>query len=252
MNRDILMETVIDAERSHELEKTRAAMCVFSPEQIAGPYFRNDRLHRYDITEGAEGVPMELILSIVNVKTCEPIEGLLVDIWHCNAQGRYSGWSEVDPDKEALSGEIGSIPRTDEDSYLRGCGFTNVLGNCSFRSVFPGFYAGRSIHVHVAVRKLDEHNNDRHVAYVGQLYVPESISSHISELPGYAGRKITRLTNEQDEIYSEMHGFGTLMDMEWIYRGTAQERLLGTVVIGVDPDALSAHITPEDFYKDTV
>jgi len=252
MNRDIKMEDFIKAAHSNDLEKTQATLCVFSPEQIAGPYFRNDRLERYDITEGADGVPMELVLNIVNFNTCEPVEGLLVDIWHCNTQGLYSGWSEVDPDQEAPSGEIGSIPRTDEDSYLRGCGFTNEYGNCSFLSVFPGFYAGRSVHIHVTVRKLYEQHNDRHVAYVGQLYVPELISAQINELPGYAGRKIARLRNEQDEIYSEMHGSGTLLNIDWVNRGTAQERLLGTVVIGVDPDAFSTYITPEDFDKDTV
>lgn len=231
--------------------RTRARMCVFSPEQIAGPYFRNDKLQRVDITECVAGIPLQLNLRIVNSATCQPVEGVLVDVWHCDSRGRYSGWSGVDPDQEAPSGEIGSIPRTDEDSYLRGCGFTDKNGDSSFRTIFPGFYAGRATHVHVAVRKPGD-NEDRHVAYVGQLYFPELISSRVNESQAYVGRKIARLTNAQDEIYSEMQGLGTLLDVGWIHRGTTEERLLGSVVIGIDPDAFSEHIKPEDFDKDTV
>lgn len=250
---DVFMKkTPINPSVLDKAASVNSPMCLFSPEQIAGPYFKNDRLERFDITEGAAGVPLQLNLKVLHACTGEPVEGVLVDVWHCNAQCRYSGWSAVDPDQEAPSGEIGAIARTDEDTYLRGCGFTDRHGRREFLTIFPGFYAGRAIHVHAAVRKVLEHDHDRHVAYVGQLYFPELISSQINELPDYAGRKISRLTNAKDEIYSEMDGYGTLMDVGWINRGSKDERLLASAVIGIDPEAFSQHIKPEDFDKPTV
>src|SRR5690606_41380608 len=65
----------------------------------------------------------------------EPVTGALVDIWHCNARGAYSGWSKVNPDQEVDVGDIGSIPRTDDDTYLRGGQFTDKKGIVRFTTI---------------------------------------------------------------------------------------------------------------------
>src|SRR5689334_16752480 len=84
-----------------------APVYLLSPEQIAGPYFRNPKLIRRNISEGADGIPLVLRLTIVDAMTGQPVTGALVDIWHCNARGAYSGWSKVNPDKEVDVDDIG-------------------------------------------------------------------------------------------------------------------------------------------------
>ena len=131
---------------------------LLSPEQIAGPYFRNPKLIRRNISESADGIPLVLRLAIVDAMTGEPVTGALVDMWHCNARGAYSGWSKVNPDQEVDVGDIGSIPRTDDDTYLRGGQFTDKKGIVRFTTIYPGFYAGRTLHIHVAVRITSGNN----------------------------------------------------------------------------------------------
>lgn len=116
--------------------------CQLSPEQIAGPYFRNPKLIRRNISEGVDGIPLVLRLTIVDAMTGQPVTGAVVDIWHCNARGAYSGWSKINPDKKVSVGDIGSIPRTDDDTYLRGGQFTDKNGIVRFTTIYPGFYAG--------------------------------------------------------------------------------------------------------------
>ena len=126
-----------------------SAVYLLSPEQIAGPYFRNPKLIRRNISEGVDGIPLVLRLAIVDAMTGQPVTDALVDIWHCNARGAYSGWSKVNPDKEVDVDDIGSIPRTDDDTYLRGGQFTDKNGIVRFTTIYPGFYAGRALHIHV-------------------------------------------------------------------------------------------------------
>lgn len=109
-----------------------------SPEQVAGPYFRNPKLIRRNISEGMDGIPLVLRLTIVDAMTGQPVTGAVVDIWHCNARGAYSGWSKVNPDKEVDVGDIGSIPRTDDDTYLRGGQFSDKKGIVRFITIYPG------------------------------------------------------------------------------------------------------------------
>src|SRR5438046_1868363 len=67
------------------------ASCILTPEVTAGPYYIDGQNIRQDITDGQQGVPMHLELQFIDVKTCEPATGLLVDIWSANATGVYSG-----------------------------------------------------------------------------------------------------------------------------------------------------------------
>ena len=68
-----------------------AADCVLMPELTEGPYYLDLDLARRDITEGRNGVPFELAVTVVDAGSCEPIEGAAVDVWHCDAEGAYSG-----------------------------------------------------------------------------------------------------------------------------------------------------------------
>ncbi|CRL51001.1 MULTISPECIES: intradiol ring-cleavage dioxygenase [Pseudomonas] len=227
---------------------------LLSPEQIPGPYFRNPKLIRRNISEGADGVPLVLRLQIVDAMTGQPVTGALVDIWHCNARGFYSGWSRIDPDKEVDNGDIGSVPRTDDDTYLRGGQFTDRQGVVRFTTVYPGFYAGRALHIHVAVRITAGNNylEERHVAWVGQLYLPEVASRSVLNSREYSGRKSLALTNDEDVYYKHHSGEASTLNVHTLSRDSNEDGFFGATTIGIDTFAVSSHIKPEDFDKYTV
>ncbi len=227
---------------------------LLSPEQIAGPYFRNPKLIRRNISEGADGVPLVLRLEIIDGMTAQPVTGALVDIWHCNARGAYSGWSKINPDKEVDVDEIGSIPRTDDDTYLRGGQFTDRKGVVRFTTIYPGFYAGRALHIHVAVRITAGNNylEERHVAWVGQLYLPEVASRSVLNTREYSGRKALALTNDEDLFYKYHGGEASTLSVHTLGRDSNEDGFFGFATIGIDTFAVSTQIKPEDFDKYTV
>lgn len=227
---------------------------LLSPEQIAGPYFRNPKLIRRNISEGLDGIPLVLRLAIVDAMTGQPVTDALVDIWHCNARGAYSGWSWINPDKEVDVGDIGSIPRTDDDTYLRGGQFTDKKGVVRFTTVCPGFYAGRALHIHVAVRITGGNNylQERHVAWVGQLYFPEVASRSVLNAREYSGRPLSPLTNDEDFHYTQQGGEASTLNVHTLGRDSKEDGFFGHLTIGVDTFAVSTHIKPEDFDKYTV
>ena len=225
-----------------------------APEQIAGPYFRNPKLLRRNISEGAEGLPLLLRLTIVDAMTGEPVSGALVDIWHCNARGAYSGWSRINPDREVDTDAIGSIPRTDDDTYLRGSQFCDQQGRARFTTIYPGFYAGRALHIHVAVRMVTgrEYLDERNVAWVGQLYFPEVVSRAVLNARDYRGRASAPLNNAEDSYYANMGGEGSTLTVWPIGRDSHEDGFFGQLTIGIDTFAASSQIKPEDFDKYTV
>ena len=227
---------------------------LLSPEQIAGPYFRNPKLIRRNISEGADGVPLVLRLRIVDAMTGLPVIGAVVDIWHCNARGSYSGWSRIDPDKEVDNGDIGAIARTDDDTYLRGGQFTDKNGVVRFTTIYPGFYAGRALHIHVAVRMVTgtEYLEERNVAWVGQLYFPEVVSRSVLNAKAYRGRASTALNNTQDSFFADMGGEASTLTVWPIGRDSHEDGFFGHLTIGIDTFAVSSQIKPEDFDKYTV
>ncbi|PTT32896.1 intradiol ring-cleavage dioxygenase [Pseudomonas sp. HMWF021] len=225
-----------------------------APEQIAGPYFRNPKLLRRNISEGAEGLPLLLRLTIVDAMTGEPVSGALVDIWHCNALGACSGGRRINPDLEAGAQVIGSNPRTDDDTSLRGRQFCDQHGRVRFTTVYPGFYAGRALHVHVAVRIVggNDYLDERNVAWVGQLYFPERVSRAVLNARDCRGRAFTALNSSEVCRYSSLDGEGSTLTVWPIGRDSHEDGFFGHLTIGIDTFAASSQIKPEDFDKYTV
>ena len=132
-----------------------AVTCVLTPEMTEGPfYIANEKLRR-DITEGKPGTPLTLKLAVVDASTCRARSGALVDIWHCDAGGAYSGFSSL---TQQASNKL---------TFLRGIQRTNAQGIATFQTIYPGWYHGRAVHIHVKV-----HLGGR-VAHTGQLFFSE-------------------------------------------------------------------------------
>jgi hypothetical protein len=131
--------------------------CVLSPELTEGPYYvPNERLRR-DITEGKAGVALLLELKVLNASTCRTIRNAAVDIWHCDALGVYSG-------------AVANNPGT---NFLRGVQRTNAKGVATFRTIYPGWYPGRAVHIHVKVHVGGD------VVHTGQLFFPATVSNAV-------------------------------------------------------------------------
>jgi protocatechuate 3,4-dioxygenase beta subunit len=145
----------------------RAASCTtLTPDMTEGPYWIDGMLHRANVTANTAtatsqagavqaGVPLELEINVLDA-TCAPINGAHVDIWHANANGTYSG----EGGQQAGGGGAASAD-TSGQNFLRGYQITGqdtgsagapVDGQVAFRTIWPGWYAGRAIHIHVRVR----------------------------------------------------------------------------------------------------
>jgi len=117
-------------------------ICVVdTPEMTEGPYWVDELLKRSDIRAGQDGVRLDLTIRVFDASNgCTPIEGAHVDIWHANASGRYSD--------EAVQGTQGQ-------TFLRGYQVTDSDGAVTFTTIYPGWYTGRAVHIHVRVRTFN-------------------------------------------------------------------------------------------------
>jgi protocatechuate 3,4-dioxygenase beta subunit len=163
--------------------------CTVTPEQTEGPYFLDTRLHRADIrTELPEGsvkagVPLTLRLRVqsVNDNNCVPVAGAVVDVWHCDADGVYSG--------------VGAAGTT----FLRGYQTTDSDGNVQFKTIYPGRYPGRTVHIHFKVRTEDKAG--RHHEFTSQLYFEDAVTKRVHARMPYAGHRGPRVTNDRDGLF---------------------------------------------------
>lgn len=160
--------------------------CVKSPEETAGPFPIKTpaQLVRENIIGNRSGVPLMITFNIQNINNeCSPIEGALVDIWHCDAQGNYSEYNGQ------LDGDFTN------ESFLRGRQITDANGNASFVSIFPGWYPGRTPHIHVEIKSSNGTS-----LLITQVSWDENISNTVYASQGYKGNADTN--NSDDDIVS--------------------------------------------------
>lgn len=160
-----------------------ANVCQLTPKTTEGPFYFDPRLMRADIREGRPGYPLALRLQVVDA-ACRPIEGARVDVWHCDAQGNYSGYAGQEQGDQR------------GETFLRGTQMTNQAGRAAFRTIWPGWYRGRTAHVHFKVL-LGERD-----LLTGQIFFPDRFSRAVfDQLPDYA-RDSTRgrIFNDRDGI----------------------------------------------------
>ena len=194
--------------------------CILTPQAIEGPFYRDPWLVRSDIREGRTGVPLRVRLRVIEAGSCTPVAGARVDIWHCDAQGLYSGFLG--------QGDTRAID-TSGETFLRGTQDTNNAGWVTFETVYPGWYAGRATHIHVKVF-LDEGN-----LLTGQIYFPDALNEYLyTHVPAYGGRKVERfVVNANDGIAQEedpeRRAFCAVKE--------ERDRYVASLVVGVDRSA---------------
>lgn len=182
-----------------------ADVCLLTPDQTAGPYFVKSPL-RSDITEGRPGLPLKLAIEIVKMPDCTAAEGLTVEIWHCDAAGYYSGYSEAtvrapfDTLVTVIStAEDGHIPPVDDEMFMRGGQVADGRGMVEFETVFPGWYDPRLTHIHAKVSR------DGETFLTTQLYFPDEMVRDIyANHPDYAPHGACPYNLQNDSVLREL------------------------------------------------
>jgi len=205
-----------------------APACPATAEETEGPYWFDVDDLRSDIREDRTGVPLELMLRVVDLDTCssggdgDPVRDAVVEIWHCDAAGVYSGFETASdrlgsgpppppeggaaperPPRPAGTPSDGSYsvgdrqsPRTDPSTYLRGAQVTDATGIVRFTSIYPGWYAGRAVHIHLRV-----HLNKRLVRTT-QLYFDDTLNDAVfSTAEPYTAHRGRDTRNDTDGLY---------------------------------------------------
>ena len=162
-----------------------APACVLTPRQTAGPFYFDPKQIRRNITEGRPGTPLHVALQVVEAGTCRPIQDALVDIWHTDVAGVYSGY--------ARQGEQGDVDATGE-TFLRGSQITAANGIVQFDSIYPGWYPGRAVHIHFKVRFANQ------TAVTSQLYFPDEVTDRAYAAAPYNQRPQGWTTNATDGV----------------------------------------------------
>ncbi len=159
--------------------------CTLTPEETEGPFYIDADAIRSDIREDRDGTALRLGVRVRDAESCEPIRNAVVDIWHCDAGGAYSG------------------VQGDAERFLRGAQVTDRDGIVEFTTIYPGWYPGRTVHIHAKVHL------DSATVLTTQLYFDEAVTARAFEAEPYASRTGRDTFNENDMIFDE----ALLMDL---------------------------------------
>jgi protocatechuate 3,4-dioxygenase beta subunit len=170
----------------------RARTCTVTAEQTEGPFYFDVDEIRSDIREDREGAELRLGVRVRDASDCTPLPDAVVDIWHCDAEGSYSA---------------------EPDTFLRGAQVTSREGVAEFTTIYPGWYPGRTIHIHAKVHL------DRTTVLTTQLYFDDTFSARVfTRDEAYPGESNRDGFNASDGIYDEDLEL-TLSEERGAYRG---------------------------------
>ena len=176
----------------------RARACIVRPHQTEGPYFVDARLNRSDIRSdpatGAikTGIPLRVTFKVsrVSESICVPFAGVQVDLWHCDAVGAYSNV------RDAGGSTMGQ-------KFLRGYQVTDADGSAAFTTIYPGWYRGRTVHLHFKLRTM---TSSRTSEFTSQVYFEDALNDRVLALAPYAGRGRRDVRNDEDGLFARGGG----------------------------------------------
>ena len=216
--------TVLPVTGSTQVSSTTgtALDCVVRPELTIGPYFVDDQLDRSDIRSEPsdnsvkEGVPLTLSIGVASVgnNSCTPIQDAQVDVWHCDAQGIYSGVSDQSFD-------------TTGQKFLRGYQMTDSSGRTQFVTIYPGWYSGRAVHIHFTIRTKAADGQD--YQFTSQFFFDDTLTDQVHSLQPYASKGQRDTRNANDNIFNG-GGEQLLLNLQ----GDSTSGFTGTMNIGLD------------------
>jgi protocatechuate 3,4-dioxygenase beta subunit len=203
-----------------------SASCALTPEGEVGPYFTDDSASGYnrsdirsnlDGSDTQNGIPLTLHFHVYDFdNSCTAMSGVQVDIWHCNASGVYSN--------ESVEGTVGQ-------SWLRGYQVTDSSGAATFKTIVPGWYQGRTTHIHLRLRS--SYNSSASLSdgsNTTQLFFPQALVDTIdTSVAPYSSEGKNTTTNAGDRVYTQE----TQGKMEMTLSGDSSNGYVASVVIGL-------------------
>lgn len=245
---------------SAAVPEASVASCSLTAEQEVGPYYLNLERMRADLTEGKSGVPLKLRLTVVDAKRCVPLENAALDIWHCDAMGVYSGFTANRPEgpPDMPPPDFGDQPpgpppafrnrKHDNTTFLRGLQLTDASGVVEFSTIYPGWYMGRTIHIHMRAHIGGEVSGTKygggHISYTGQLFFPEHISDAVAKCEPYKAHQIERTRQDEDGVFLSQHGSGSVVTLAQLDKREIEAGFIATAVLAIDPNATSRDMGP--------
>ncbi|MDQ0777628.1 protocatechuate 3,4-dioxygenase beta subunit [Streptomyces aurantiacus] len=159
-----------------------------------GPYYVSGSPRRLDIREGRDGAPLQLRIRTVEAGTLVPVPDATVEIWHCDADGIYSGYQRYGADKfpALVSLTLRRFRPTDGATFLRGEQSADDNGQVEFLTIVPGWYTPRTVHIHARVSSAGK------PLLTTELYFTDDFNAHIQSLPPYAARGRSPFVNTHD------------------------------------------------------
>ncbi|WP_079178809.1 intradiol ring-cleavage dioxygenase [Streptomyces humi] len=174
-----------------------AGVCSLTAEVTEGPYSLTGALVREDVREDKEGVEVQYTFTVVDeANDCAPLENALVEIWHCDALGEYSGFVGKNGHTE-----------TDDGTFLRGGQLTDADGQVSLISIWPGHYVSRAVHVHMRVHTdvtlTDDSYTGGSIIHTGQLFFDADINTEVQATSPYSDNTTKETALADDTIYDD-------------------------------------------------
>ena len=174
---------------------------MLTPEPTVAPYFVDEKLNRSDLTTNTtdanvlNATPLSLTMTILQYASsgCSALAGAQVDVWHADAA-------------QALFGRVGRKYRCAD--FLRGYQITDSNGAVTFKTIIPGWYSGRTVHIHVMIRTLST-SEAALTEFTTQLFFAQTfLNARVATVSPYSSRGAPDTTNAQDSIYSPRPNLG--------------------------------------------
>ena len=208
--------------------------CGLAQEQTQGPYWFDVDAVRSDIRESRPGTTLNLALRVHDTSSCTsdgsgavPVADSVVEIWHCDAGGEYSGFesggarggpggSGGGGSGETSNGSYSvgdtEAATTDDGTYLRGAQVADADGIVRFTTIYPGWYRGRTVHIHVKVHV------DKKTVLTSQLFFDEDVNTTVFAAMPYSDRSGRDTFNDGDSIYADSGLLSTTASGDGSYR----------------------------------
>ena len=195
--------------------------CSLMPEKTAGPFPLDQQFDRRDITEGVPGQPMRFGLRVLD-ESCKAVPGATIEIWHADSTGDYSAFIDHGDGKDAGPGT----------TFLRGTQTADNDGIVEFLTIYPGWYTGRAVHVHLRVHLADA------TVLTSQIFFGGDYTAGVYAAAPYAQFGLPDTPNSADGIAGNPSAEGTLLHTAPgdTAKGAGTVALLN---LGIDPTARS-------------
>ncbi|KAH6711067.1 Intradiol ring-cleavage dioxygenase [Leptodontidium sp. MPI-SDFR-AT-0119] len=208
--------------------------CILVPEVTEGPYYVSGEFIRSDLreTDHEQGVDLILDIQVIDVSTCEPVPDIMVDFWHANSTGVYSG---VIAGSNGNSADASNINTT----HSRGLQPTDIDGVAQFTAFYPGHYTGRTHHIHVATHANGTilPNNTfagTAVSHIGQLFFDQALSTQVEATSPYSSNTQPLTTNAQDGIFAQAAAVGDPVVEYSLLSADVKDGIFAWIAFGID------------------